>query len=167
MRTLLLLLALFVFSCDCGSVTTEERTQTLGPAIDVEAEPWLMDAFDRAVDFWDEHKIKLDAYESGYVTVFLVDISQMSDPKHIGEYDCHHHTIKILKTLKDNQKLATCVIAHEIGHMLGMNHVYVGKESVGDLMDSATATNPLGGCFFSDKDKNELKRAQSQAVTCE
>ena len=161
MRSLLLAVVAIVAS-GCGMMTDEERLDKYGPAIAASDEPWLSEALDKAVAFWQRQGVKFDNGLPEGVTV--VSRAKLVNSDAAAEYDCRAKQIAILPEESDNSREAVCLLAHEMGHMVGMDHVATGR--IDDLMDTVVGPDPFGDCFWSLKDERELKRAQKRGPRC-
>lgn len=115
---------------------------------DVTGQPdWVVRAVLSAADFWHEHGVDFMPAESGEVRVELREITVM------GQYDDASGAIWISSEL-ENTPRADCVIAHELGHAIGMEHI----SKAGDLMSKYASLGADGNCIWSNADQAEFDR---------
>lgn len=127
-----------------------------------EQNEWLKEPMYLAIEFWDGHgAIFADDKNSPDLFIDVKDLP----PDRISQCDCHfdtsyvgHGTIDIIPSRFDNGDLEnSCVLAHEMGHSLGMNHV----SKINSLMYFVDAgPDPTTHqCRWTDADQKEFDRA--------
>lgn len=128
----------------------------------------LGDPLLQAIAAWNEHGVALEAASDG-----LVVRSARSDENYVhsvdflGNYDAFAHEIIVLDDPAYNDPQAygpltrRCVIEHELGHFLGMQHVDDDRSENGiSLMNEVIYADQIHDiCFWSSRDDDELCRA--------
>ena len=153
------LLPLFLFT-GCSKVYVEQKHTHI--TID-EKFPWLEEPTNVAEDFWMEHGI-LYGSNLGPIDKALLAISaEDMDGTRVGYCDgvntLNKSKIMIEKSLIDNPTIYTsCIIAHELGHYIGMHHVKQGIS----LMAPVQSLTKDNVCAWSDDDRKELDRVNHQ-----
>lgn len=149
----LLLLSVILLISGC-STTVEEYKYSL--VVTDKQFVWLEEPNLMAAEFWEQHNKEFYIVSDESEADIIVNVKELS-PDRIGQCYCafNHCTIELIPSLEDNDpRYVACVIAHEMGHSLGMDHVNV-KES---LMYPVAATTFDGKCFWSKEDQEELDR---------
>lgn len=148
------LLALVATSCACA------REPPIN--VNVQGQPeWVVDAFEKAADFWALHDIEVNVVRTEIDSVAVQIVSPSEIDGDLARWSPSNDAIKVSENLGDiedprNADLPSCSIAHEIGHALGMDHVEDRKS----LMAPKATQLPLeGGCWWSVDDQIELCRA--------
>jgi hypothetical protein len=116
-------------------------------------ESWVTDAVIGAIAFWGDHgEVFRPATADGVGVEVTV---QNLPPDRVGE--CALRTIHLSPGLSDRPHVAMCIVTHEIGHYLGMNHVPQGDS----LMAPVVAVNG-SSCYWSEDDENEHVAAEQR-----
>ncbi len=137
-----------VSSCACAQQ---------GPiVIDVADKPsWLVERLERAADFWSLQDVEVLLDEGSGLNIKVVDPTDID--QHFAEWQASSNTMFVSTRLEHPDLRVvdgpTCILAHEIGHVLGMDHVKGQR----NLM-SATASLPSEGCWWGTEDQLELCR---------
>lgn len=116
------------------------------------SEDWLEPATEIAVRFWAEKGIGFAIDYPGGVYIKVAELT----PDRAAEYDSRRHEIRIIPDMATEVSEAGCIIAHELGHCLGMEHVAVGMQP--SLMAEVVSLDDNGKCYWSSLDQAELVR---------
>ena len=135
--------------------------------VDEEQPDWALTAADMASDVWSDHSV-LFLGGQGSDSKLRVEVVPLP-PDRIAECYCNVdftsgiiHVIPRLETSEYyNDQVRSCVIAHEMGHALGMNH----SDDINSLMSPVIINDMDGPCSWSDLDQAELCRVQP--YTCD
>ena len=117
---------------------------------------WADDAMDGAVGFWSHHGI---AFNEGDPSGYRLMVTPLP-PDRIGQ--CGNEAIEIAPSLAGKEQETRCVIAHELGHLIGMNHVPQSES----LMAPIVALPPdHAACWWSERDQLELEAALKRGIS--
>lgn len=164
-KRILVILATVVLSECSASVPPPDFEITVA---DSEA-PWVHAATDEAIDFWIAHNVLFLPTDSGRLSV----VEKPLPDDRVAECDCRiwldgdnqmrgdamgeiHIRPELGTSENYNDRKRGCVIAHEMGHSIGMDHVVQGPS----LMAPFVTFSDDGDCLWSDLDQAELCRAQ-------
>ncbi len=130
--------------------------------INIDNQPkWVQEAFEAAADFWSFHDVDIDL-SGGSGSIAVATDSQENIAEAFGEYQYLGDKIVISEGMEANTlQERTCVVAHEIGHALGMGHVSDGSSH--NLM-ATVASLPTDGCYWGIEDQKELCRVNECPV---
>ena len=110
-----------------------------------DAPEWLVVASEGAAAFWDERDIKVTLAPKGDIRIRVDELREGI----LGEWHPDESAIVVDPSLEIKNIKAKCVVAHEIGHYLGLDHV----EEEFSLMFYAARVDEYGNCYWSDSDK--------------
>lgn len=169
MRAFAFVVAMSTFACADGPGVIGIRVEDGAPS-------WLSDALDKAAAFWAEpehHSVILDIGGND-ILVYVDDEawSYFPGPTHsvgdpvnrynwtpFGYGDISMDTLTNTKkdgTVPDHAlKQTSCILAHEIGHAVGMTHV---DSDVPDLMSNGYEEPDGPGCSWSAADEEAFCR---------
>jgi hypothetical protein len=120
------------------------------------ADTWLIDAVRKALPFWAEHGVELVEHPSGLPIKVGERPYRVPEEDELGTFGRDNATTYGWSIYIDGELesmgSAPCVVAHEIGHALGMDHVEEGPS----LM-SPTNTTCAGGCCWSELDEEAFR----------
>lgn len=128
--------------------------------VDVAKATWLSTTTDEAADFWARHgEVIIVTNNGGWVHVVPKDV----DP-HIGLYQGwkKQGTIFVDPDLIATPLKTKCVIAHEMGHALGLDHVNDPKSLMAPKTQHYDETDNLTDCLWSADDQKELCRVDPE-----
>ena len=123
-------------------------------------EDWLPNTVKQSIEFWADKGVFLDQVkENANVSIDVGD----TESNFLGQYDIGKKIITLNQevfNLEDGVDPTLglrrkCVLAHEMGHSLGMNHVV--SDGYSSLM-SVIASIGQTDCSWTDEDQAELDR---------
>lgn len=142
----------------CGAPPTQGyRLEAVAP----QNTEWLVTATIEALEFWDEHGLELNVEPNGLPVLINDDL-----PEHaLGQYgfDAFNEygvSIRVVSGLEGYALGAKCVIAHEIGHAYGMDHV---ESEEGTNLMNPVITLCGDECCWSKGDEAEFATATLSA----
>lgn len=123
--------------------------------------PWIEEPANIAADFWLDHEVlygvSLDSVDNVYLGISAEHMDGTRIGYCSGSNEISKSKIMIEKSLIDNPTIYTsCVIAHELGHYIGMDHVRQGIS----LMAPVQTLTKEGKCAWSEDDQEEFERAR-------
>ena len=122
--------------------------------IDTNNQPvWVMDALDGAVNFWKGHGVDFIYSNEAGVKIAVADFDNNSIS---GMYS--DGTITIDQSISHTEVIKVCVIAHELGHCLGMGHVDEGPNLMSPKLYISKDKDGKQVCSWSDFDQDELDK---------
>jgi Matrixin len=147
-------LALICLLSSCSAFIDSEMT--IGYDSDY---PWIAEPTELAIEFWADHGIDFVYTENSpdlFITVNdlpegIIGHCRGCLNTHDGSGFIEVDPLREDRTLLGNK----CLIAHEIGHSLGMEHV---SEPASLMSIYLTADLPNNNCFWSIDDQEELER---------
>lgn len=148
MRSSLMLVLLTCNACNNGCAVYYDPNAPI-PVADT-GPSWVHTALHSAVDSWAQHGVQMVPQETGIpIIVGFGDLDV--PPRAVGVYRSNGRVF-LSETLIDKPALAACVLTHELGHSMGMNHLAPGA-----LM-SIDSYFQDGVCLWSAADDQELVR---------
>ncbi len=156
----LLLLIISVSGCN-APIQIQDTASEMKPVfynakdivtLDVSNAPdWAKVATEQAIIFWSNHGISFEAQDNG------IPVSGGLVPEEaLGIYTLQG-TIVLSPELSGDTTVASCTMAHELGHSIQMQHV----SNAGGMMSVHESVNSDGTCMWNDADQNELVRVLS------
>ena len=154
------ILSIFItFESGCSYYYYDDDVETCSYEI-ISQEDWLPDTVLQSIEFWADKGVFLDQIEENAdVSIEVGD----TESNFLGQYDIGKKIITLNQEVfnlevDDNSTLGLrrkCVLAHEMGHSFGMNHVI--SDGYSSLM-SAVASIGQVDCSWTDEDQTELDR---------
>lgn len=150
------IIALALINCSCSSL--------LLPLFDISVSTdqpqWAHTATELATEFWTDHGAQFILTNESDLNVIVQELP----PDRLGECECSSDTVSgIIRLIPQlgtssvhTDKTRSCIVAHEMGHALGMKHVKVSDS----LMAPFVVTNKDGECYWSDLDQKEFCKAR-------
>lgn len=140
---MLSILILFISSCRFYPTTVDI----------VKAPDWLLAPLSQAFDFWNDKGVEFEVIENGEIKVISEELAPIDGDRALGQFLAG--TITIVPEVKDMSDLGQkCVVAHEFGHALGLDHVKDGPS----LMYPSITVNEED-CPWSKSDEAQLCEA--------
>lgn len=147
----LLLLALVAAA---GCVTYNPREPV--PVVD-EGPDWARQAVAGAAAFWSRHQVAITVGDHG-IGVRLGTSWYDGDP--LALYYYTDGNMYLAERLAEARPVgAACVVAHELGHAIGLQHVEPGADGRGSLMQLRVGVLQ-NDCSWSEYDQAELDRVR-------
>lgn len=127
----------------------------------------IEDAVRGALRFWTRHGADFTLTDDAETIIYMDDLQQQDERFIIGQCDCNGVQgltgpysialdLRLLSDARFTPRGRECVIAHELGHYIGMDHVS-DKES---LLSARIPDFSVGDCSWSEFDSEEYCRAR-------
>ncbi len=111
--------------------------------------PWLSSAVDAAIGFWSTKGVCFQKTRTA-PEVQVVVVNELP----IGLIGVYSYgvppRVKLSRTVENRPEQSACLVAHELGHHIGLGHV--------DVPGSVMALGVGCGCVWSDADEANLRR---------
>lgn len=151
----LLLALLLAGCCDANAVLSAEpvicETDVMRLEVVPDDWPWLNSAADAAIAFWSAKGVCFQKTKTA-PEVQVVVVNELP----IGLAGVYSYgvppRVKLLSTLENRPEQSACVVAHELGHHIGLGHV----SAPGSVMYLGVGC----GCVWSAADEAELRRVR-------
>ncbi len=145
-----ILLAIVAACAPCASCAPPPSVSVL------EQPPWVVDAVRGAAAFWAAHDETIEVVDDIHESDIHVELLAMTDARDLGHYS--GGVLQLAPRLEAHTPLdQKCVVAHELGHRLGMLHVESGEH----LMAPTLSVDVAGDdCWWTPEDETELGLAR-------
>lgn len=149
----------FISLCLLIGCGTAQKTVTIYYRVPDKNDVWLQKGMKDAADFWSYKGVILKEDEEKAEILIL---SKELPGDRAGQFEYFLLTrysgfITVIPSLEDNPNYTKCVLAHEVGHALRMDHV-ADKKS---LLSPVVLLDKNKDCYWSHDDEEELCRVNA------